>query len=136
MDRMIEALGDDRPLHGDVIERRRAWVFMLRYRQGFIDRPARRAMIDDDVMPTRHGKGVALDMAYITQPRADVAHDDFVGVDVDFAIAQRDALPWRSLSGDGDEGMPDREIARERDRAGDPEHDDARAFRLHRRAQR
>ena len=134
---IIKAFGNDRPLHrqiGQVFLARQA-AEALRGRQDFIDRPARGDMVDDDVGSADDRDAVILDQALAANARADIAHDDIVGVDAQRIVAQRNPGARRGLSGDGDIVVLDGQPVFQLDGAGDGEDHGARPVRFDRFAQ-
>src|SRR5438552_3758543 len=90
VDRVVKAFGGHAPLHGDVRS--------LVDREHFIDGPAHRAVIDNDVVAGA-AETVELNPFLIAGPKAEVADDDVVGGKRHLAVANANAVARGSLSG-------------------------------------
>src|SRR5690606_16072067 len=108
-----------------------------------VGRPGEGAMIDDDVVRSAaRGQCIDLPAAHLfrtglARPDADVLHDDVVGEDGETAPDQRDSRGRRSLTGNRQVGLANRDVfPPEIDDAADFEDDDAWPGSFHSLAER
>ena len=80
---LIEALGDQTPLDGDVLR--------AVDRETFVHAPAGRAVVDDDVLLITAFDGVHPLSSGVSEPDAEEAHDHLVGFDVELVVRKTDA---------------------------------------------
>ena len=121
----VQALGDEAPLHGDVIG--------LLDGQGFVHAPADGAVVYGDVVRLLDAHRVAV--VFVAAPHPDAADDHLVRLDGEGAVLQRNPLARRRLPGDGEVGIAHGEVGLELDGPSHVEHDCPGPLGLHCRAQ-
>lgn len=132
VDRIVEAFGDEAPLHGDLVDA----VLIRRNRKGFIDRPADRAVVEDDAPSPLDPDAVRLLGGFIAEAAAEESDDDVIRPDNERIIPKADPAPRRGLTGDGDFGVLDDKGALELDGPADVKHHGPRPGGVHGLAQR
>ena len=135
VERLVQRFGDERPLHGHVVEAVLGFAKRVVHGQRLVHGPARRDVIEDDAAAAVHPDGVALRAPLVPEARADVANHHVVGFDDQGLVANRDAIARRALAGDGDARMTNGQRRRQGNRAGDVEDHGARAGGFDSRAQ-
>ena len=94
-----KALCHKAPLHCSVL--------VAEHGEAFVDGPADRAVVDDEVLVVEASEtvpavGIALGDILIAEPEAHIAYDDVVGLNGHGIVGNADAVAGSRLSGDGD----------------------------------
>ena len=125
MEAVVQALADDAPLHRDVGDASPG------DREGLVDGPARRAMVDDHVTAAGVNRdGIELAFHGVAWAHPDVADNHIVGDDLQAVVLEADSTSRRRLSGDRDKGLREHDGALQLDGAGHIENDDPRSLGL------
>ena len=94
-----QTLSYQAPLHSGIL--------IAQHRQTFVDGPAHRAMVDDDVLLVQCTKaipsvGTIQQHIHIAQSEAHVTHNHVTALDSARIVGHADAIAWSRLSSDGD----------------------------------
>ena len=106
---VAQALRNQTPLYRE--------AFATINRATLIDRPADRAVVDDQVLTLRTAQAVGIASAVVADTEAQVAHDDIAGANRHREAGDADALTRSSLSCYGEVALGDAQRRVEEDRA-------------------
>ena len=87
----VEAFGYHAPLQ--------CYVLTPIYGHRFVDAPACRHVVENDIPVKSSADGIAFATALVAKSYADIADYHLVGIDAEGVTLQTDAVAWRSLSG-------------------------------------
>ena len=120
---IVHALGEDAPLHGEILISVEGCAL--------VDAPAHGAVVEDDVAevtPPDAVFAVSGVGAFIAQAEVQIADYDIIRVDVDGVVLETDSAAGGSLAGYGDVAVADLDGGLELDDAGNVEYYSAGAF--------
>ena len=107
MDRILERLGDDAILHGEILVTIAA--------DALIDRPGAREMVEDYIFGIIDREGIRFGIGNISQAYAKKAHDDIGGIDNQRVVRNTYTVSGCRLSVNSDTACFDTQFAIEMD---------------------